>query len=224
MGNFNNLFYAGLLKNPSLRLSGYMSCCRMRDRTKESPWQLLLTEIRGEREWNKTGNEMTGFSIWQRCLPAIGPIAAHSSHAEASTAPFWVPSSRSLGRQSFWEADVPARPFRLTAVLWWTWAPALHTEYHSVSRVVSFPGPTSYSASTFYVPGFSFPFPANSSIPESSVFNDALSQSPALPNYPIFQAHLRSHQASSQDPLPRALHKCPSLFLCFASPAPNPSL
>lgn len=61
---------------------------------------------------------MTGFSIWQKCLPVIGPIAAHSSPAEASTAPLWVPSSRSLGRQSFWEADVPARPFRPTAVLW----------------------------------------------------------------------------------------------------------
>lgn len=101
--------------------------------------------------------------------------------------------------------------------------PALHTEYHSVSRVVSFPGPTSYSASTFYVPGLSFPFPTNSSILESSVFNDAFPQSPALPNYPIFQAHLHFPQASFQDPRPRALHKCPSLFLCFAS-APNPSL
>lgn len=95
-----------------------MSCCRRRDRTKESPWQLLLTEIRGEREWNKIGNEMTGFSIWQKCLPAVGPIAAHSSPAEASTAPLWVPSSQSLGAQSFCEADVPARPVRPTAVLW----------------------------------------------------------------------------------------------------------
>lgn len=99
---------------------------------------------------------------------------------------------------------------------------ALHTEFHS--KVVSFPGPTSYSSSTFYVPGLSFPFPTSSAIPESSIFNDALPQSPALPNYPILQARLRSHQASLQDPLPRALHKCPSFFLCVASPVPNPSL
>lgn len=93
MGNLTIYFTQVFQKNHLSGCQTTRTAVGGEERAKDSPWQLLLTETRGEREWNKIENEMTGFSIWQECLQAIGLIAAHSSPTAASTFSLWVPSS-----------------------------------------------------------------------------------------------------------------------------------
>lgn len=89
------------------------------ERTKESAWQLLLTEIRGEREWNQIGNEMTGFSIWQRCFASCWPdchtFITHWSQHSTSVGPFLTDTGEAI----FLGSRCPRSSLQ-TVMLWMT--------------------------------------------------------------------------------------------------------
>jgi len=112
------------------------------------------------------------------------PDCVHSSPTAASTAPLWMPSSQSLGRQSFLGSRCP---WLITSDKQlcggWAGTPGVFdVQLFFTLSSTPFPGPTN-SVSSFCVLGLSFPFPASSSILECSIFNDA---SPA-PNHLYMQ-------------------------------------
>ena len=81
---------------------------------KESPWQLPLCEIWGEMEWNKIGNEMTGFfylteNVWKP-LAWLPPIHHLPQLVQTLSAHLF------LTRETFLERGAPAKSVQKSTV------------------------------------------------------------------------------------------------------------